>query len=231
MPTMLKRTTVVLSILVVVELVALGNLVSSDQGFSFVKKTPALAVSDLAFTPPAFADDAAPANVTKQREELVSTSEEPEYSYGVYSDTSETIVAEQVWSDTPVESDWQAEQSYYGAGSYAATPSYDGGGFVDANVDDNWIAGSDFKFSGVHQDSSGYSYTYYSENVLPGGGLNIPGRHVGDEGYVMDGDNNLCVASSDLPYGTVVKVPFGTGTAVVYDSGCSSGVLDVYVSW
>lgn len=103
--------------------------------------------------------------------------------------------------------------------------------YVDANVDGKWISGSDFMFNGVHYDSSGYSYTYYSENVLPGGGLVIPGRHVGDEGYVCDGDGNLCIASDDLPYGTVVKVPFGAGTAVVYDSGSGYGNLDVYVSW
>ena len=46
-----------------------------------------------------------------------------------------------------------------------------------------------------------------------------------------DGDGNLCLASNDLPYGTVVNVPFGSGTAVVYDCGCSSGILDVYVAW
>lgn len=112
------------------------------------------------------------------------------------------------------------------------TPSYDGGGYVDANVDGTWISGSDFAWMGVHYDSgSGYSYTYYSENVLPGGGLSIPGRHVGDEGYVMDGNGNLCLASDDLPYGTVVSVPFGSGTGVVYDCGSGYGNLDVYVSW
>ena len=114
----------------------------------------------------------------------------------------------------------------------AQTPSYDGGGYVDANVDGTWISGSDFAWMGVHYDSgSGYSYTYYSENVLPGGGLSIPGRHVGDEGYVMDGNGNLCLASDDLPYGTVVSVPFGSGTGVVYDCGSGYGNLDVYVSW
>lgn len=111
------------------------------------------------------------------------------------------------------------------------TPAAASDGFVDANVDGAWIAGSDFMVQGVHYDGSGYSYTYYSENVLPGGGLNIPGRHVGDEGYVMDGNGNLCLASDDLPYGTVVNVPFGTGTAVVYDCGSGYGNLDVYVSW
>lgn len=109
--------------------------------------------------------------------------------------------------------------------------SYSDGEYVDANVDGAWISAADFMYNGVHYDSSGYSYTYYSENVLPGGGLDIPGRHVNDEGYVVDCDENLCLASDDLPYGTVVNVPFGTGTAVVYDCGGGYGNLDVYVSW
>ena len=102
---------------------------------------------------------------------------------------------------------------------------------VNANVDGNWYPASNFMTSGRLYDSSGWSYTYYSEKVLPGGGLSIPGRHVGDEGYVMDGDGNLCIASDDLAYGTAVSVPFGSGTAVVYDCGSGSGNLDVYVSW
>ena len=129
-----------------------------------------------------------------------------------------------------------AEEEYVDSGMYLSSepiaPSYDGGGYVNANVDGTWVAGSDFAWMGVYYDSgSGYSYTYYSEKVLPGGGLSIPGRHVGDEGYVMDGNGNLCLASDDLSFGTVVSVPFGTGTAVVYDCGSGYGNLDVYVSW
>lgn len=139
-----------------------------------------------------------------------------EYTEEVYVDSSEDYAEE-----TPIEESISEDSA----------PSYDGG-YVNANVDGNWIAGSDFAWMGVHTDSgSGYSYTYYSEDVLPGGGLSIPGRHVGDEGYVMDGNGNLCLASDDLPYGTVVSIPFGSGTGVVYDCGSGYGNLDVYVSW
>jgi len=88
-------------------------------------------------------------------------------------------------------------------------------------------AGS-LRYDGVQTDGE-YTYTWYSQRVLPGGGLDIPGRHVGDGGYVMDGDGNIVVASSDLEQGTVVETPYGT--AKVYDSGCDSGVLDVYTDW
>ena len=71
-------------------------------------------------------------------------------------------------------------------------------------------------------------YTYYSESVLPGGGLDIPGRHV-EDGYVMDENGNVCVASCDFEPGTQLEVPFGNGTAVVYDECEISGTVDIYV--
>ena len=83
------------------------------------------------------------------------------------------------------------------------------------------------KTMGVIYDG-GYRYTWYSERVLPGGGLNIPGRH-SDGNFVRDENNYLCVASNDLSYGTVIETPWGT--AKVYDSGCASGTIDIYVSW
>ena len=73
---------------------------------------------------------------------------------------------------------------------------------------------------------NGWRFTYYSETVLPGNGLNIPGRHVSD-GKVCDADGYICVASSTLPKGTIVDSPLGTGR--VYDSGCAAGTLDLYI--
>lgn len=74
----------------------------------------------------------------------------------------------------------------------------------------------------------GWRFTWYSENVLPGGGLDIPGRW-SDGNFVRDCDNYICVASSDLPKGTIIETPWGT--AKVYDCGCASGTIDVYTSW
>lgn len=73
-----------------------------------------------------------------------------------------------------------------------------------------------------------YRWTYYSESILPGGGLNIPGRYTDETGFVCDGNGYICLASSDLGYGTIVSTPFGR-MGCVYDSGCPSGTLDVYV--
>lgn len=73
--------------------------------------------------------------------------------------------------------------------------------------------------------------TYYSERVLPGGSLNIPGRHIADDGTVRDGDGYICVAanSSYLSRGSIVKTSLGP--AKVYDSGCASGIIDIYTNW
>lgn len=76
----------------------------------------------------------------------------------------------------------------------------------------------------------GYRYTYYSENVLPGYGLQIEGRHTDEYGFVCDGEGYICVASSSLPWGTIVDTPFGRA-GKVYDSCGAWDVIDVYVSW
>lgn len=73
-----------------------------------------------------------------------------------------------------------------------------------------------------------WKWTYYSESVLSGEGLNIPGRYTDKSGFVCDGNGYICLASSDLSYGTVVSTPFGR-MGCVYDTGCPSGTLDVYV--
>ena len=92
------------------------------------------------------------------------------------------------------------------------------------------VGANDFAYNGKYYDDS-WSYTYYPESVLPGGGLDIPGRHVDNEGYICDENGYVCVASDDLEKGTVVSLPFGSGTGVVYDTGSGSGNLDIYTSW
>ena len=86
-----------------------------------------------------------------------------------------------------------------------------------------------FKRAGVLR-YNGYRWTWYSERVLPGGGLRIPSRHADENGYICDKDNYICLASSTLKKHTVVNTPFGK-QGKVYDSGCAAGTLDVYVDW
>ena len=77
---------------------------------------------------------------------------------------------------------------------------------------------------------NGWKWTWYSQRVLPGGGLRIPGRHVDNNGYVCDGNNYICLASSTLPYGTVINTPFGK-QGKIYDTGCATDTIDVYVDF
>ena len=93
----------------------------------------------------------------------------------------------------------------------------------------DYYSSSDLQFMGEIY-SGGYRWTWYSQNVLPGGGLDIPGRHVDENGYVCDANDRICLASTDYGYGTVVSTPFGK-EGCVYDSGCDSGTLDVYVDF
>lgn len=84
----------------------------------------------------------------------------------------------------------------------------------------------EFQFQGVVYYSD-YKYTYYSQSVLPGGGLSIPGRHINANGYVCDGDGYIVLAGS-APLGTVYPTPFGH-YGKIYDRGTSGNHLDVYV--
>lgn len=77
----------------------------------------------------------------------------------------------------------------------------------------------------------GWRWTWYSQQVLPGDGLDIPGRHVDSDGYVCDENDYICLASDYLEWGTVVNTPFGK-MGRVYDCGPGAwDILDVYVDW
>ena len=79
-------------------------------------------------------------------------------------------------------------------------------------------------------DWGGWTWSWYSEKVLPGGGLNIPGRYTAG-GYVRDGDGHICLASDVLAPGTVIDTPFGSA-GKVYDDGVGNDyTIDVYVGW
>lgn len=83
-----------------------------------------------------------------------------------------------------------------------------------------------FMFNGVI-NWQGLKFTYYSQSVLPGGGLEIPGRHVNKDGYVSDGDGYIVLAGS-APKGTVYDTPFGY-RGKIYDRGTVGNHLDVYI--
>jgi hypothetical protein len=107
---------------------------------------------------------------------------------------------------------------------------------VNYNTYDNYdsdavYSPSEFQNTGVI-DWGGYEWTYYSELILPGEGLDIPGRYTTEDGYVCDGDGYVVLAADldMLPRYSIVDTPFGC-TGKVYDTGCSYGTFAVYVGW
>ena len=76
---------------------------------------------------------------------------------------------------------------------------------------------------------NGHTETYYSQKVLPGGGLAIPGRHIASDGTIRDADGYIVLASDDYPRGTAVETSLGAGK--VYDTGSGSGNIDLYTDW
>lgn len=77
----------------------------------------------------------------------------------------------------------------------------------------------------------GHRETWYSIHE-PGQtvtAVEIPDKHIADDGTIRDKDGYVCVASSDLPFYTIVLTSVGIGK--VYDCGCSSGTIDVYTTW
>jgi hypothetical protein len=73
----------------------------------------------------------------------------------------------------------------------------------------NLYSAAQFKCQGVIR-WNGWKWTWYTECLLPGEGLVIPGRHTDSDGWVRDGDGYLCLASSTLSKGTIIDTPFGS---------------------
>ncbi|WP_430611234.1 LysM peptidoglycan-binding domain-containing protein [Enterococcus sp. DIV0876] len=89
--------------------------------------------------------------------------------------------------------------------------------------------------SGVLNPVDGINYyngvreSYYSQNVLPGGGLNIPGRHVASDGTIRDADGYIVVASDNQAKGSTGQSSLGAYK--VYDTGVGHSGIDVYTNW
>lgn len=210
MNAVLKRTLVILSVILMAEVLITGWTISGNHS--------AYAIDRRGQTPKMMA--------------VVDLPYKPAVGIGITSKpaTPEVIAELESVSREAMTDGWAPEEFYYDAGNEVEAISYTDVGNFNVSSGE-CISASEFQRNGIYFGDNGYSYTYYSERVLPGGGLDIPGRHVNDEGYICDVNGNLCIASDDLPKGTVMDIPFGTGTAVVYDCGSGSGNIDVYVSW
>jgi hypothetical protein len=88
---------------------------------------------------------------------------------------------------------------------------------------------SQFKRMGVI-NWGGYRWTWYSQKVLPGNGLNIPGRHIDSSNFVCDENGYIVLASKNLSTGTIIDTPFGR-LGKIYDYCPTSGTIDVYTNY
>jgi len=123
-----------------------------------------------------------------------------------------------------------AEYPGQGEWTWVFRPNFpqSGSGEKAINGESGWLSFMEFMYLGV-SDRYGWHYTYYSETVLPGGGLNIPGRHV-EDGCVCDADGYVVVACDTLPYGSIVPTPMRDGK--VYDCGVYNPIgIAVYVHY
>ena len=99
----------------------------------------------------------------------------------------------------------------------------------DANTSEMLYTADEFKVIGVIR-WNGWRWTWYTERILPGYDLKIPGRHNDTDGYVCDENDYICLASSTLKKGTIIDTSLGK-QGKVYDAGCAKGTVDVYVNW
>lgn len=92
--------------------------------------------------------------------------------------------------------------------------------------------GSKLRRSGV-LTWKGYRFTWYSQRILPGKGLKIPGRHVDKQGFVCDRDGYIVVASTRAmrKKHTIVPTPFGKYGKCYDCGGGGSKWRDVYTNF
>ena len=115
------------------------------------------------------------------------------------------------------------------------------GGWESYGYEPEWVEPEPYIASGEAPDlktmgrvyADGAEWTWYSEQALPGGGLdelNSSSRTVNDGGYVTDGEGYIAIASPDesVSVGTEVDTPWGPGRVYDYNPGDS---WDVYTSW
>lgn len=80
------------------------------------------------------------------------------------------------------------------------------------------------KYTGKYFRSAGViwwreqKFTWYSQRILPGYGLKIPGRHLDSQGFVCDKYGYIVLGSNTANRGKIIPTPFGR-FGKVYDAG------------
>ena len=75
----------------------------------------------------------------------------------------------------------------------------------------------------------GHDESWYSQKIFPGGGLNIPGRHVDYRGIICDKDGYVCVATKLVAMHNAINTSLGIGQR--YDTCASDNHVQIYTDW
>lgn len=153
--------------------------------------------------------------------ESSDTTTTSESSEGDESNTSSVTSDESSSTSSEVSDDTSSEETRETLESSSVTS--------EVNTSEMLYTADEFKVIGVIR-WNGWRWTWYTERILPGEGLKIPGRHNDADGYVCDENDYICLASTTLKKGTIIDTPLGK-KGKVYDCGCAEGTVDVYVNW
>lgn len=98
---------------------------------------------------------------------------------------------------------------------------------TSTKIKDNQLKLDNFIYNGILYHNH-RKFTYASQSVVPGRGLNIPGRHV-EDGFVVDKDNYIVLGARPEFRHKVYETPFGR-KGKVYDAGSfDNNHLNVYL--
>ena len=76
---------------------------------------------------------------------------------------------------------------------------------------------------------NGHQETWYSQKKLPGICIKIPKRRVGRDGFIMDYDGFICVATTLVGMNKEIQTSCGKGKR--YDTCPTPNVVDLYTDW
>lgn len=141
----------------------------------------------------------------KQKKHAAQTTEQ----LAVMSEEQARIDEEQRLAEEAAAAEYWASQYYY------SEPSYSGG--TQGNPDGLNSFNGTYEFNGHHE-------TFYASSAVYDDQL-----HVDDEGFWRTDDGHYVVASSDYAEGTEIEI--SQGMAIVMDSGCEPGTVDVHTTW
>ncbi len=154
---------------------------------------------------------------------------EPDLQTAVLPAETQTDIPEEEYVEPEMEDElWEGEATFYEDDSAYVEECEDSD--IPEDSGQGYYTADEFMSEGEVYDD-GQRFTWYSQNVLPGEGLDIPGRHV-EDGYVVDGDGCIVLAGTDGQQGMEMDIPFGTGTGKVYDTIEEyDGTIDVYTDF